>query len=132
MTIRHELLKVADILGVGEDDLLTGMFANFVVDQIADSEMKIGKLYLRDQLLRQKYEMGLEELNEALERLENLPNYEKAKIGGIPVLEAVADTRSWEHIIERLIREKKKLQELLSLQKASQSQWIVAESSKYG
>ncbi len=76
-------------------------------------------MHLEDQLLRQKYEMGLEELNEALERLENLPNYEKAKIGGIPVLEAVADTRSWEHIIERLIGEEKTLQELLSLQKAS-------------
>ena len=132
MAIRHELLKVADILGVGEDQLLTGMFADFIADQITGSEMKIGKLYLRDQLLRRKYEMGLEDLNEALERLENLPNYEETKIRGIPVLEAVADTRSWEHIIERLIGEEKKLQELLSLQKASQSQWIVAEGSKYG
>ncbi len=94
--------------------------------------MKIGKLYLEDQLLRQKYKMGLEGLNEALERLEDLPNYEEAKIRGIPVLEAVTDTRSWEHIIERLRGEEKRLQELLSLQKASQSQWIVAESSKYG
>jgi hypothetical protein len=94
--------------------------------------MKIGQLYLGDRLLRQRYEMGLEELNDTLERLENLPNYEKAKIGGIPVLEAVADTRSWEHIIKRLIREEKKLQELLSLQKAGTGQWIVAESSKYG
>jgi hypothetical protein len=101
-------------------------------DQIADSEMLIGKLYLRDQSLRQKYEMSLEELNEALGSLENLPNYEEAKIRGIPVLEAVADTRSWEHVIERLIGEEKKLQELLSLQKASKSQWITAEGSKYG
>ena len=94
--------------------------------------MKIGKLHLEDQLLRQKYKMGLEELNEALERLENLPNYEETKIKGIPVLEAVADTRSWEHIIERLRGEEKKLQELSGLQKAGTGQWIVAESSKYG
>lgn len=129
MAIRHDLLKVADILGVGEDELLAGMFADFIANQIADSEMKIGKLHLRDQLLRQKYKMGLEELNEALKRLENLPNYEEAKVRGIPVLEAVADTRSWEHIIEGLRREEKRLQELLSLQKAGRSQWIVTEGS---
>lgn len=129
MAIRHDLLKVADILGVGEDELLAGMFADFIANQIADSEMKIGKLHLRDQLLRQKYEMGLEELSEALERLENLPNYEEVKIKGITVLEAVADTRSWEHIIEGLRREEKRLQELLSLQKAGRRQWIVTEGS---
>lgn len=129
MAIRYELLRVADILGVGEDDLLTRMFDNFIANQIAESEMRIGKLYLRDQSLRQKYEMGLEELNEALESLENLPNYEEAKIRGVPVLEAVADTRSWEHTIERLRGEEKKLQELSGLRKASKSQWIVAEGS---
>ena len=132
MAIRHELLKAADILDVGEDDLLTRMFADFVADQIADSEMRIGQLYLGDRLLRQKYEMGLEDLNEALRRLENLPNYEEAMIKGIPVLEAVADTRSWEHVIERLRGEEKKLQELLSLQKAGKSQQMVTEGSKYG
>lgn len=126
MATRHELLRVADILGVGEDDLLTRMFANFIANQIAESEMKIGKLHF-EELLRHKYEMGLEELNEALEKLENLPNYEEAKIDGIPVLEAVTDTRSWEHIIERLTEEEKRLQELLSLQKASKSRWIIAE-----
>ncbi len=83
--------------------------------------MKIGKLHLEDQLLRQKYQMGLEELNEALGKLENLRNYEEAEIRGIPMLEAVADTRSWEHIVERLTREEKKLQELSGLQKASKS-----------
>jgi hypothetical protein len=97
------------------------MFADFVADQIAESEMQTGKLHLEDQLLRRKYEMSLEELNEALERLENLPNYGEAKIRGISVLEAVADTRSWEHIIERLRNEEKKLQELLGLQKANGS-----------
>jgi hypothetical protein len=117
---------------VGEDELLTRMFANFIANQIAENEMKIGELHLEDQLLRQKYEMGLEDLIEALERLENLPNYEEAKIRGVPVLEAVADTRSWEHTIERLIGEEKKLQELLSLQKAGKSQWIVAEGFKDG
>jgi hypothetical protein len=87
------LLKAADILGMGEEELLTGMFADFVAGQIADSVMKIGELHLEGQLLEQKYEMGLEELNEALEGLENLPNYEKVKTRGIPVLEAVADTK---------------------------------------
>jgi hypothetical protein len=48
--------------------------------------MKIGKLYFEDQLLQQRYKMGLGELNEALARLESLPNYEEAKIDGIPVL----------------------------------------------
>jgi hypothetical protein len=62
MAIRYELLRVADILGVGEDDWLTRMFDNFIANQIAESEMRIGKLYLRDQSLRQKYKMGLEEL----------------------------------------------------------------------
>ena len=132
MATRHELLKVADILSVGEEELLTRMFADFIADRIAESEMRIGKLHLEDQLLRQKYQMGLEELNEALGKLENLRNYEEAEIRGIPVLEAVADTKSWEHVIERLRGEEKRLQELWSLQKASQSQWIVAEGSKYG
>jgi hypothetical protein len=63
----------------------------------------IGKLYFEDQLLQQRYKMGLGELNEALARLENLPNYAEAKVRGIPELEAVSDTGSWEHVIERLI-----------------------------
>lgn len=39
----------------------------------------------------------------------------------VTMLEVVADTRSWEHISERLRKEEKRLQELLSLQKASSS-----------
>ena len=99
---------------------------------IAESEMRIDELHVEDRLLWQKYEMGLDELNEALERSEDLPNYEEAKIRGIPVLEAVSDTRSWEHVIERLRGEERKLQELLSLQEPSKRQRMVAEGSKYG
>ena len=123
---------VQEVILNSSDNIYLSLITDLIADQIADSEMRIGKLHLEDQLLRQKYKMGLDELNEALERLESLPNYEEAKIRGIPVLEAAADTRSWEHTIERLRGEEKKLQGLWSLQQASQSQWIVAEGSKYG
>ena len=36
----------------------------------------------------------------------------KASIHGIPVLEAVADTRAWEHLLKNLEEEEKKLSEL--------------------
>ena len=36
----------------------------------------------------------------------------KASINGVPVLGAVADTRAWEHLLENLEEEKKKLSEL--------------------
>lgn len=36
----------------------------------------------------------------------------KASINGIPVLGAVADTRAWEHLLENLEEEEKKLSAL--------------------
>ncbi len=78
-------------------------------------ERRIGKFYLQEQKLRQKYQMNLEELAHALEKLESAEDYETQMINDIPVLEAVADTRAWEHLLENLAEEEKKLFELAAL-----------------
>ena len=84
-------------------------------EEIADSERRIGKLHLKEQRLRQKYQMNLEELAQVLEKLESAEDYEAQTVNGIPVLEAVADTRAWEHLLQNLEEEEKKLSELDAL-----------------
>ncbi len=115
MTVAQEIPKVADILGMSEDGLLQEMTSHFIKERIADSERRIGRLHLKEQKLRQKYQMNLEELARVLEKLESAEDYETQTINGIPVLEAVADTRTWEHLLENLEEEEKKLSELAAL-----------------
>lgn len=115
MTVAQEIPKVAGILGISEDALLREMTSRFIKEKIADSERRIGKFHLKEQKLRQKYQMNLEELTQLLEELESAEDYEAQAINGIPVLEAVADTRAWEHLSENLEEEEKRLSELVAL-----------------
>lgn len=114
MTVAQEIPKVAGILGISEDALLQEMTSRFIKEKIADSERRIGKFHLKEQKLRQKYQMNLEELAQALEKLESTEDYEAQTINGVPVLEAVADTRAWEHLLENLAEEEEKLSELVA------------------
>ena len=52
-------VKVAGILGMSEDALLQEMTSRFLKEKITDSEQRIGKFYLKEQKLRQKYQMNL-------------------------------------------------------------------------
>ena len=115
MTVAQEIPKVAGILGMSEDALLREMTSHFIKEKIVDSERRIGKFHLKEQKLRHKYQMNLEELAQILEKLESAEDYEGQTINGIPVLEAVADTRTWEHLLENLAEEEKKLSELTVL-----------------
>jgi len=115
MTAVQEIPKVAGILGMSEDALLREMTSHFIKEKIADSERRIAKFHLKEQKLRQKYQMNPEELAQVLEKLESAEDYEAQTVNGIPVLEAVADTRAWEHLLGNLEEEEKKLSELTAL-----------------
>lgn len=61
---------------------------------------------------RRKYGARLAELGRQLEALETRENFEELAIGDIPVLEAVSDTRRWEHLLEHLDQEEERLRQL--------------------
>ncbi len=82
--------------------------------KIADTEQRVTTLHSEKQKLRRKYGTGLKELTEALDRLKGKKSHEQQTVNGIPITEAVADTRAWERILKNLEREEKKLAELIA------------------
>ena len=115
MTIALDVSKVASIVGLSEETLLNRMVAHFIRSEMARSEAGIGRLHLEDQRFRHKYGMDLPELEAELEALEERNGDEAQVINDIPVLEAVADTRAWEHVKENLEAEGGRLYELREL-----------------
>lgn len=115
MNVMNELPQVARVLDMSEEALLQEMMAVFLTDRVADSERRIGHLHLEEQRLRLKYGMGLIELQNALDTLEDAVDYETQTINGVLVLEAVSDTRAWEHIRERLAQEEQQIYKLQTM-----------------
>ena len=115
MTIAYEFPKVARVLGVSQETLMVEMMTQLIEKRMAESEKKIGKLHFEDWTLQRKYGMRLEELKKKLDELEGAESYEGQTIESIPVLEAVADTRAWEHVVENLAKEETRLGELMRL-----------------
>jgi Mlc titration factor MtfA (ptsG expression regulator) len=115
MAIAYEFPKVAHVLGVSQETLMAEMMTQLIEEKTTESEKKIGKLHFEDRTLQQKYGVSLEELKKRLDELEGAESYEGQTIEGIPVLEAVADTRAWEHVVENMAEEEKRLMELMRL-----------------
>ena len=70
----------------------------------------------------EKYGMSLEDLCKVLDGMENKEKYEEKEIKGVSILEAVSDTRRWEHVIEDLEREEARYMKLMEFKKRMESE----------
>ena len=57
-------------------------------------------------------------------KMENDEGYEEKEIKGISILEAVSDTRKWEHILEDLEKEEARYMKLVELKKGGYKKWL--------
>lgn len=110
-----KISEIANVLEMDKEKLLLSSVARFLDDAISGSEKRIGKLYLEDSLLCKKYGLDLDALCKAIQSLEMQDRYEEKEIKGISVLEAVSDSRRWEHIKENLKKEEIKHDKLVQL-----------------
>jgi hypothetical protein len=66
--------------------------------------------------------MSLEDLCKVLDGMANKEKYEEKGIKGVSILEAVLDTRRWEHVIEDLEREEARYMKLMEFKKRTESE----------
>ena len=66
--------------------------------------------------------MSLEDLCKVLDGMENEEKYEEKEIKRVSILEAVSDTRRWEHVIEDLEREEARYMKLMEFKKRTESE----------
>ncbi|MCK4733043.1 MAG: hypothetical protein KAT65_11355 [Methanophagales archaeon] len=118
-----EIASVAEIFGIGRNRLIAESISNFVEGEISRCEKRIGKLWLENDMLNKKYGMTLEDLCKVLDKRENEERYEEEEIKGISILEAVSDTRKWEHLLEDLEKEEARYMKLVELKKRHKK-WI--------
>lgn len=113
ITVSDEVFHTANLFRMPVEDLLRQAFCAFVQDEIAASERRLGQLYAEEHNLRRKYGTDMDGLNRQLAVLEQTAEgFEEQNVSGVPILEAVSDTRRWEHILERLTQEEDRLQRL--------------------
>jgi hypothetical protein len=109
------LSKLAAMLELDADTILTQSVQGFVNDTITQTQKKISELYIEHQRFQQKYGMSLEAFMRDLDALEEDAE-ENATIQGVPWLEAVSDSRWWAHVQDDLAAETTKLEQLQTLQ----------------
>jgi hypothetical protein len=109
------LSKLAAMLELDADTILTQSVQGFVNDTITQTQKKISELYIEHQRFQRKYGMSFEAFMQVLEELEEDAE-EDATIHGVPWLEAVADSRWWAHVQDDLAAETAKLEQLQTLQ----------------
>jgi len=112
-----EIARVAEIFGIDRSRLIAESISNFVESEISNCEKRIGKLWLENDMLNKKYGMSLEDLCKVLDKMENEGGYEEKEIEKVSILEAVSDTRRWEHILEDLEKEEARYMKLVELKK---------------
>ncbi|RJS84941.1 hypothetical protein CW713_02040 [Methanophagales archaeon] len=110
-----EIARVAEIFGIDRNRLIAESISNFVEGEILKCEKRIGKLWLENDMLNKKYGTSLEDLCKVLDKMENEERYEEKEIKGVSILEAVSDTRKWEHVLEDLEKEEKRYMKLVEL-----------------
>jgi len=123
--VSDEIASVAEIFGIGRNRLITESISNFVEGEISRCEKVIGKLWLEHDMLNKKYGMRLKDLCKALEEMEGEKKYEEKEIKGFSVLEAVSDTRRWEHVVEDLDMEEARYMKLMEYKKRMESEKLV-------
>ena len=117
-----EIASVAEIFGIGRNWLIAESVSNFVEGEISRCEKIIGKLWLENDMLNTKYGMGLKGLCKVLDEMESEEKYEEAEIKGFSIMEAVSDTRRWEHVVEDLEREEARYMKLVESKKRMESE----------
>jgi hypothetical protein len=110
------LSKLASVLDMDAEAILTQSLRDFMAEQIAQSQQRMGQCYMEHQRFLWKYGMPWEAFLHALEVLEEQPE-EQTTLQGVPLLEAVADSRWWAHVQEELAAETAKLKQLQALYK---------------
>ena len=110
------LSKLAALLDMDAEAILSQSLRGFVAEQMAQSQQRISQFSGERQRFLQKYGMPLEVFIRALEALEEQPE-EDATLHGVPLLEAVADSRWWAHVQEDLAAETAKFEQLQALHK---------------
>ena len=110
------LSKLASVLDMDAEAILAQSLRDFMAEQIAQSQQRISQCYVEHQRFLRKYGMSWEAFLYALEALEEQPE-EEATLQGVPLLEAVADSRWWAHVQEELAAETVKLEQLQALHK---------------
>lgn len=113
-----EIAKLAEIFGMDRNKLIEESISNFIDGEMLKCEKRIGKLWLEYDMLNRKYGMSLEDLCKALDKIETEERYEEKDIRGVPILEAVSDTRRWKHLAEDLEREEARYMKLSELKKS--------------
>jgi hypothetical protein len=96
--------------------ILAQSLRGFVAEQMVQLQQRISQFSVEHQRFLRKYGMPLEAFLHTLEALEEQPE-EDAMIRGVPLLEAVADSRWWAHVQEDLAAETAKLEQLQALHK---------------
>ena len=110
-----EIARVAEIFGIDRGRRIAKSISNFVESEISNCEKRIGKLWLENDMLNKKYGMSLEDLCKVVDEMENEERYEEKEIKGASILEAVSDTRKWEHVLEDLEIEEARYMKLVEL-----------------
>ena len=120
-----EIASVAEIFGIGRNRLIAESISNFVEGEISMCEKIIGKLWLENDMLNKKYGLSLKGLCKVLDEMEGEEKYEDKEIKGISILEAVSDTRRWEHVIDDLERDEARYMKLVESKKrmGSENRW---------
>ncbi len=110
------LSTLASVLDMDTEAILAQSLHDFVAEQIAQSQQRMSQCYMEHQRFLRKYSMPWEAFMRALEALEEQPE-EEATLQGVPLLEAVADSRWWAHVQEELATETVNLEQLQALHK---------------
>ena len=110
------LSKLAALLDMDAEGILAQSLRGFVAEQLAQSQQRISQFSVAHQRFLRKYGMPLEAFLRALEALEEEPE-EAATFHGVPLVEALADSRWWAHVQEDLATETAKFEQLQALHK---------------
>jgi hypothetical protein len=110
------LSKLAALLDMDAEGILAQSLHGFVAEQLVQSQQRISQLSVEHQRFLRKYGMPLEAFLCALEALEEEPE-EAATFHGVPLGEALADSRWWAHVQEDLATETAKFEQLQALHK---------------
>jgi len=108
--------SLAEALNMEAEEVLKQSLQGFLVKKIVEAQCQVGQLYVEEQRFSHKYGMEHAALNQALEALEGRAEEGGAEIKGISLLEAVADSRWWEHVVEDLATARVRLEQLQLLQ----------------
>ena len=118
MTERSTIIVagLGKVLHMQAEEILRQSLQGFLKAKLMEAQCRVGQLYLDDQQFSRKYGMDRAGLNQALDALDEEPQGREAQTNGVSHLEAVADSRWWEHVVEDLAAAMVQVEQLQLLQ----------------